>query len=100
MFISRCKKYIINAAILKNGPYGISCSFFDFKIINDDGRAIKADKNIVIIDISQPITIPNMAINFMSPPPRLSFLNMKSPNSFKPNIIKKAITPPIIESIK
>ena len=54
--------------------------FYDrhvIKLIIDKGSAINEAINIVTIDISNPSVNPIKNINFISPPPRLSFLNIK-----------------------
>ena len=69
------------AAIDKYGPKGKTLLSFLIKLIIDKGRAINEAINIVTIDISNPSVNPIKNINFISPPPRLSFLNIKSPNT-------------------
>ena len=56
-------------------------SFF-IKLYIDKGSAINDDINIVTIDISNPIDNPIKNNSLISPPPRLSFLNKKSHNTF------------------
>ena len=48
--MSICNKNIIIADIARKGPNGISWVFFNFNIIKDTGRAIKADKKTENID--------------------------------------------------
>lgn len=83
----------IIAAILKKGPKGIIFSLSENKISNATGKAIKVAKNIVQIDIGNPITNPKRNINLMSPPPSDSFLKALSPNILMAYIAKKAPTP-------
>lgn len=83
----------IIAAITRNGPNGISCSGFLFIKNNEAGSAKKEDKNTAKTEVGHPNVIPNININFISPPPIDSLLNNKSPNSFKAYISKKAIIP-------
>ena len=64
------------AAMLKNGPNGIILSFFEIRRNSAIGKAINVAKKILHIDIAYPITNPIRNINFMSPPPSESCLNI------------------------
>ena len=68
----------------RKGPNGTKLICFFFKIIKDIGKANKLAKKITNKHKNGCKTSPATNINFISPPPRLSFLNKKLPN----NIIK------------
>ena len=70
---------IIHAAQDRNGPNGIILLSSFINDITDIGRAIKAAINIATIDISKPNIKPKTNNNLISPPPKLSFLNITSP---------------------
>ena len=83
---SNLVNHIIIADTAKNGPNGISWDLFFLSKISDTGSPINADKNTDTIDIGNPNTNPYTPKSLISPPPIDSFLNIKSPNSFKTNI--------------
>ena len=81
------------AAMLKNGPKGITFSLSENKINKATGKAIKVAKKMVQIDIGKLKTKPNKNINLMSPPPNDSFLKTLSPNIFREYMAKNAPIP-------
>lgn len=90
---SNLETNIIKAAILRKGPKGITLSLLEKRINKATGKAIKVAKKIVIIDIGKPNTKPNKNINFISPPPKDSFLKALSPKTLIKYIARKAPTP-------
>ena len=74
----------------RNGPNGITCYFSFNNSINDIGRAINDAKKITINPSIGSKVSPTTNINFISAPPKDSFLNKKFPSN-----INKYITPNI-----
>ena len=81
------------ALILKKGPNGIILSFLEINRNKAIGNAMNVAKNMLHIDIEYPITNPIKNINFISPPPSDSCLNMMSPSCFISNMVANAPTP-------
>lgn len=76
-------KSIKVAATDKYGPNAKTLLSLRMRLIIDSGSAINDAINIVTIDISKPNTNPIKNSNFISPPPKLSFLNKRSPKHLK-----------------
>ena len=93
VLLSNLKITIIKVAISKKGPKGITLSLLLKYKINDKGRAIKLDKKIVNKLIQGPKEHPIKNINFISPPPKDSFLKIKLPNNISKYIIRNAPNP-------
>ena len=74
------------------GPNGIMLLLFLTKLIIDNGSAMNDAINIVTIDISNPKTNPIKNNNLISPPPKLSFLNIQSPISLNKYRVKNEPT--------
>lgn len=77
-FTSIFTKYSIKTANKIKGPKGITCSFLKYR--NNDGiKAKRLDRKIENIPTIGCKTSPATNINFISPPPRLSFFKYKIP---------------------
>jgi len=87
------KKNTTNNPRIKYGPKGISD---DFSFFNVTYKAIGNARNAPIAIVNNPNCHPKInpkrKLNLISPPPRLSFLNIKSPN-----ILNKYITANVIK---
>lgn len=81
------------APAARNGPNGITLSFFFQRIIRATGKPINEPTKIDNIAIGYVKTMPKMNNSLISPPPIDSFLNRKSPNFFNKYIVKKAKIP-------
>ena len=66
--------------ISKNGPKGIICSLFVYKITIATGNAIKLPRNIENTPNIGSNIKPNINNSLTSPPPKHSLLNIFSPN--------------------
>ena len=91
--ISSLNKTTNRHAPSKKGPYGITLSFLRSNKTNENGNARKLEINIDTKLIQVPTAHPIKNINFISPPPKDSFLNKKFPSSISAYIDIKAIKP-------
>ena len=104
-----CAKYIKVNASNKNGPKGTKFFFLFHNIINEIGNAITLAIKITNNPKKGLSTKPTTNISFISPPPRLSFLNRKfpinitkyiNPNKSNPdNIEESAATTPLLIAV-